>query len=83
MRPPYLRLSLETQDEVNLTPTQLLFWQVTFQEAPEGILLEQDSTSQEAQPTTWCPVAGEVWPPYPETLEHGACLALIILALSQ
>lgn len=40
---PYLRLQFQSFDDLDLTPTQLKSWEITFNEAPEGILLKRDT----------------------------------------
>ncbi len=40
---PYLKLRLQVNDEENLTPPQLKYWQVTYDPLPEGVLLPVDS----------------------------------------
>jgi hypothetical protein len=52
---PYLRLKLNVEDNVNLTPTQLIHWIVSFTPAPEGLLL-YDRKSEKVELTD-----GEVW----------------------
>ena len=40
---PFIKLAFRTEDETNLTPTQLKKWQVNFTGVPEGILLTNDN----------------------------------------
>ena len=50
---PWMKLKFSFMDDTNLTPPQLDFWQVTYEEPPEGILLadaEETKIISEGQP---------------------------------
>ncbi|MCZ8215236.1 MAG: hypothetical protein O9262_03310, partial [Cyclobacteriaceae bacterium] len=44
---PYLRLTYQTSDQVELTPAQLNFWLVEYETLAEGILITTDVTATE------------------------------------
>ncbi|MFY0651963.1 MAG: hypothetical protein JXQ96_08025 [Cyclobacteriaceae bacterium] len=44
---PYLRLKLDLEDKVDLSPSQLQSWSIVYEHAPEGILLKRDNSGIE------------------------------------
>lgn len=52
---PYLRLTYQTNDQVELTPAQLNFWLVEYETLAEGILITTDATETEVlqEGLTW------------------------------